>query len=105
MSLQRTDLARLAMLVGSDYTSGVRNVGIVNAVEILRAFPGSSGLQAFKEWLNHRGTAENATTAQSDFAKSHRWLIERAALPVDFPSDAVYRAYLEPLVSRPNSRD
>ncbi len=40
------------MLLGSDYTEGVTGVGIVNAVEIVSAFPGFEGLERFKKWLD-----------------------------------------------------
>ena len=40
----------MALLVGSDYTEGVENVGIVKAVEILQEFEGDGleKLQNFK---------------------------------------------------------
>jgi hypothetical protein len=37
----RHGLVRIAQLLGSDYTPGVHGVGIVNATEILAAFPGA----------------------------------------------------------------
>ena len=72
MGLQREDLVALAYFLGSDYCEGVTGVGIVNAVEIIHAFPmqqassgsassGASvqvgagplrGLRQFKEWLH-----------------------------------------------------
>ena len=30
---------------------GIRGIGIVNAVEVVRAFPGPKGLDAFRKWL------------------------------------------------------
>ena len=51
LGLTRDDLVRMALLLGSDYTEGVQGVGIVNAVEVLRAFPGDEGLAKFKEWM------------------------------------------------------
>lgn len=81
MGLHREDLVALAYFLGSDYCEGVTGVGIVNAVEIIHAFPmhanantsadgeqgkvgGASaaaaaavdgplrGLRRFKEWLH-----------------------------------------------------
>jgi len=70
MGLHREDLVALAYFLGSDYCEGVTGVGIVNAVEIIHAFPmqqqqGSSsgdvvqvgagplrGLRQFKDWLH-----------------------------------------------------
>lgn len=39
MGLWREDLVAFAYFLGSDYAEGVTGVGIVNAVEIIRAFP------------------------------------------------------------------
>ena len=50
LGLDREGLARLALLLGSDYTRGVPGVGVVNAAEIAAAFPGMDGLRRFKEW-------------------------------------------------------
>lgn len=36
MGLEREDLIALAFFLGSDYCQGVKGVGIVNALEILR---------------------------------------------------------------------
>ena len=51
LGLDREKMAHLALLLGSDYTEGVTGVGIVNALEIVTAFPGIEGLRAFKEWV------------------------------------------------------
>ena len=45
-------MAELALLLGSDYTEGVGGVGIVNALEIVNAFPGLDGLAEFRDWVN-----------------------------------------------------
>lgn len=40
------------MLLGSDYTEGVAGIGVVNALEVVSAWPdGLSGLAGFKQWL------------------------------------------------------
>ena len=39
LGLGRAELVALALLLGGDYAAGVRGVGIVNAMEVLRAFP------------------------------------------------------------------
>jgi 5'-3' exonuclease len=38
-------------LLGSDYTEGVNGIGIVNAMEIIAAFPGDSTLLDFRTWF------------------------------------------------------
>lgn len=58
LGLEREDLVRMALLLGSDYTEGIQGVGIVNATEVVRAFPGMEGLRKFKEWM--RGPDEEA---------------------------------------------
>jgi DNA excision repair protein ERCC-5 len=57
--LERQHLILLALLVGSDYTSGIQGVGPVTALEILAAFPAGGtddnilkGLQGFRDWWN-----------------------------------------------------
>ncbi|PSR87598.1 DNA repair protein [Actinidia chinensis var. chinensis] len=47
----REKLIRMALLLGSDYTEGVSGIGIVNAVEVVNAFPEEEGLRKFREWI------------------------------------------------------
>lgn len=54
LGIDKTGLIRLALLLGSDYTQGVRGVGIVNAMEIMHAFPGEKGLEEFAEWFRNQ---------------------------------------------------
>lgn len=43
----------LAMLLGSDYTEGVSGIGVVNALEVVSAWPdGLTGLAGFKQWMD-----------------------------------------------------
>ncbi|KAL6867323.1 hypothetical protein ACP4OV_015347 [Aristida adscensionis] len=51
LGLTRQQLIRMALLLGSDYTEGVSGIGIVNAIEVVHAFPEEDGLQMFKEWI------------------------------------------------------
>ncbi|XP_031381890.1 DNA repair protein UVH3 isoform X1 [Punica granatum] len=51
LGLSREKLIRIAMLLGSDYTEGISGIGIVNAIEVLNAFPEEDGLQKFREWI------------------------------------------------------
>ena len=39
LGLHREELVALAYFLGCDYTDGVTGVGIVNALEIVQAFP------------------------------------------------------------------
>ena len=54
LALDRGALINLALLLGCDYTHGVKNVGIVNAIEIHRAFPTLEGLREFRNWMYSR---------------------------------------------------
>jgi hypothetical protein len=41
------------MLLGSDYTEGVAGIGVVNALEVVSAWPdGLAGLARFKQWMD-----------------------------------------------------
>ena len=52
LGLDRDRLALLALLLGSDYTTGVQGVGPVNAAEIISAFPTMDALRRFKAWVD-----------------------------------------------------
>ena len=60
----RPALVRLALLLGSDYTLGVRGVGVVNALEVLGAYPpatdpkGLDGLADFHAWCQTAAAAD-----------------------------------------------
>ncbi|RID59977.1 hypothetical protein BRARA_F03166 [Brassica rapa] len=51
LGLGRDKIIRMAMLLGSDYTEGISGIGIVNAIEVVTAFPEDDGLQKFREWV------------------------------------------------------
>ncbi|CAK9161316.1 unnamed protein product [Ilex paraguariensis] len=51
LGLTREKLIRMALLLGSDYTEGVSGIGIVNAIEVINAFPEEDGLSYFREWI------------------------------------------------------
>lgn len=104
--LSREQLVQLALLVGSDYTSGIQGIGPVTALEIVAAFHGSSGtdpiqntmkgLCHFKEWWN-AGKPH----------KSHRLRVldkklKNIKFSEGFPSKAVVEAYLHPSVEDSN---
>lgn len=49
LGLDRFELINLALLVGSDYTLGIENVGLVKGVEILNEFEGE-GIEKLKNF-------------------------------------------------------
>ncbi|GJP79938.1 hypothetical protein CLOP_g10152 [Closterium sp. NIES-67] len=52
LGLGRRHLIRMAMLLGCDYTPGISGIGVVNAIEVVHAFPGARGLARFRQWLD-----------------------------------------------------
>ena len=54
LGLDRVDLIKMALFMGSDYTQGVRGIASVNAIEIISSFPGEEGLTRFKKWVDIR---------------------------------------------------
>ena len=51
LGLDREGMIKLALFLGSDYTTGVRGIGPVNAIEIINVFRDTSGLQKFRDWV------------------------------------------------------
>ncbi|XP_044502242.1 DNA repair protein UVH3 isoform X3 [Mangifera indica] len=51
LGLTREKLIHMALLLGSDYTEGISGIGIVNAIEVVNAFPEEDGLHHFREWI------------------------------------------------------
>ncbi|XP_026669038.1 DNA repair protein complementing XP-G cells homolog isoform X2 [Ceratina calcarata] len=62
LKLSRNEMIRLALLVGSDYTTGLTGIGPVTALEILAAFPSQGddllhGLSNFCTWIENGRSA------------------------------------------------
>ena len=113
LALKRHQLVALAMLLGGDYTDGVKGVGIVNGMELLQAFPVSDsgdgikdGLQQFREWLDGFGdpsldeSDKLASLKVKTFHKKHHSARTRWVAPADFPSAGIIQAYLNPVVDK-----
>lgn len=133
LGLGRERLVNLALLLGSDYTAGVAGVGVVNAVEIVRAFEGIQGLGRFAKWMKDvdeeivalaklSGAAAGASGSGSGgaedknkdeaseesefevvFKQKHKSVRKSWNLPTGFPSTEVVAAYLDPKVD--NSKE
>ncbi|XP_058822992.1 DNA excision repair protein ERCC-5 [Topomyia yanbarensis] len=104
--MDRKKLIQLALLVGSDYTTGIHGIGAVTALEILASFPITpekegetsemmsllSGLRKFRDWWIHgRNNAVGTRIALKSKLKN----IEFSE---GFPSTGVVEAYLYPTV-------
>lgn len=112
LGLDREKLIHLALLLGSDYTEGITGVGIVNAIEIVHAFPGLDGLYDFREWVEtpdlegmlpgvHR---ELSTDAQRAFQRKHGGIRRNWEIHPSFPSESVVQAYTHPHVDQGRDR-
>lgn len=94
------------MLLGGDYTSGIKGVGIVNGMEIMQAYHSEisqdvlNGLNSFKSWLD--GFGVNHGSKAKFFELKHDSARSRWVPPTDFPSENVFNAYRLPIVD--NSR-
>jgi len=124
LALKKHQLVALAMLLGGDYTDGVKGVGIVNGMEALQAFPiedsadgVSVGLRRLREWLDGfddpsstngntdaPSSAKVADCANLVFCKKHSSARTRWIAPADFPSRAIINAYLKPVVDTSAAR-
>ncbi|XP_034827576.1 DNA excision repair protein ERCC-5 homolog [Maniola hyperantus] len=108
-NLSREQLVLLALLVGSDYTTGVSGVGPVTALEILASFPFNkkklsseqskqalyqelvTGLLEFKKWVKAGKRTDNVSLKKK---------LKNVSLTDDFPSVRVVQAYMEPNIER-----
>ena len=117
LGLGKNELISLAMLLGGDYTDGVKGVGIVNGMEILQAFPVNDiekGLSEFRHWLDGFGddpvlpeNDEIETTYLSkrkQFHKKHKSARTRWVAPPDFPSQSIINAYKKPVVDKSDGK-
>jgi DNA excision repair protein ERCC-5 len=117
MKLGRNQMVALAMLLGGDYTEGIKGVGIVNAMEILDAFDVSAdlkqGLLSFRKWLDGFNPADvlggksserSELSKESTFHVKHWTARTRWVAPKNFPGDNVMKAYLEPVVDKSKAR-
>ncbi|XP_047109336.1 DNA excision repair protein ERCC-5 homolog [Schistocerca piceifrons] len=97
--LTRRQLIVLALLVGSDYTTGLSGIGPVTALEIISAFPCGNedsveaitrGLRKFREWL----ITGKAAGPGGRSALRHK--LRDIKLSEGFPNTAVVEAYVFP---------
>jgi DNA excision repair protein ERCC-5 len=79
LQLDREKLILMALFLGSDYTLGIKGIGIVNAYEIVSTFDNFESLKRFKEWAslpdifleNHQKFYENISEKEKNFKLFH----------------------------------
>lgn len=110
LGVDQNKLIQLAYLLGSDYTSGVRGIGIVNAMEVLHAFPGCEELQAFFDWTKtvtlfaekpeEELSCGDQAAIRRAFCWKHRVVKRNWVFRADFPDPRVKAEYFNPPVNR-----
>ena len=114
LALDRNKMVALAMLLGGDYSEGVKGVGIVNGMEVLQAFDCSSsvkeGLTKFRKWLDGFDPDDvlknksDDLSAEEEFRLKHKTARTQWVAPKHFPAENVINAYMKPVVDSSNDR-
>lgn len=103
VGLNREKLIELALLLGSDYTEGIKGIGPVLAMEILAEF---GSLVNFKKWFDKHTKSTVKPNKQS--SKLEKTLLTRIKngklfLPDSFPDSVVANAYTHAEVDKDDS--
>lgn len=112
LGLKLEDLRALALLLGCDYTLGVRGIGIVNALEVIAAFGSSlAALNEFALWardlahITSAGIKDSDTPTVKHYKQKHfnfraQWDFPRSGPAGSFPSLPCLKAFEKPKVDR-----
>ncbi|KAL4433534.1 hypothetical protein ABPG74_002931 [Tetrahymena malaccensis] len=108
MGVNRDKLIYMALFLGSDYTLGIKGVGIVNAMEICTAFENTDALKRFKVWASKADVLledpsihyKNISLKEKNYKELHKNYKKHWEIPEDFPSQKVINAYLNPNVDK-----
>ncbi|KAF8986074.1 DNA repair protein rad2 [Entomortierella lignicola] len=110
LGVGRERLVALAYLLGSDYTTGIKGVGLITAMEIIRLFP---KLENFARWWrgeqrsdNDQDNIENGSgLTEEELDSMDEVALEKLAkqckkihIPSTFPDPHIANAYIRPLV-------
>ncbi|CAF3414373.1 unnamed protein product [Rotaria sp. Silwood1] len=105
--LDRESMIAIGMIVGSDYTKGIPNAGIMTALEILQEFHGTcmERLEKFRRWWKKAQNSEYKTQSKLLKRLKNLELFEGKNLDGEcFPNRAVYDAYNTPKVDYDQSK-
>ncbi|GFE54389.1 XPG N-terminal domain-containing protein [Babesia ovis] len=103
LGLGREQIALLAIICGCDYTPGVRGIGVVNALEVIKAFPTFDELYEFRRWAT--SDCDLATVTEDEcpikraYKESHVNYRLHWSFGSDFPNREAYNLLLSPVVS------
>ena len=104
LGIDQDKLIELALLLGSDYTDGIKGIGPVLAMEILAEF---GTLKNFKKWFddNTKTTQPMSTSDMTNLQKSLITKIKNGKLFLSdsFPDHVVFEAYKAPEVDHDKS--
>lgn len=98
VGLNQEKMIELALLLGSDYTTGVKGIGPVLAMEILAEF---GSLKNFKKWFDESTKTTVAKETNSTGLRKTlmtRVLNGKLYLPDSFPENIITAAYTNPEV-------
>ncbi|EDO14550.1 hypothetical protein Kpol_298p2 [Vanderwaltozyma polyspora DSM 70294] len=97
LALDRKNMIDLALLLGSDYTNGVKGLGPVLSMEVLADF---GTLERFKEWYDEGMFDKSKQESDSKFRKDLRKKLikNEVVLSSEFPSKLVIDSYINPEV-------
>ncbi|CAF1171487.1 unnamed protein product [Adineta ricciae] len=98
--LDREAMIAIGMIVGSDYTKGIPNAGIMTALEILQEFHGTcmERLEKFRRWWKKAQKPDYKTDSKVLKRLKNLELFE------GFPNKAVYDAYVNPKIDYDQSK-
>ncbi|KAK6465251.1 hypothetical protein DFJ63DRAFT_291982 [Scheffersomyces coipomensis] len=99
LGLNQDNLIEFALLLGSDYTEGIKGIGPVLAMEIMAEF---GSMKRFKKWYDDKTTSLKAPNVKS-MTTLEKSLLTRIRngklfLPESFPDPIIFQAYKAPEV-------
>ncbi|KAL6930198.1 hypothetical protein ACO0SA_001608 [Hanseniaspora valbyensis] len=97
LGLSRDQLIEMAFLLGSDYTTGIKGIGPVTAIEILAHF---GNLENFRDWYNNGMHNSKIINSEKGFEKNlrKRLLSNDILLSENWPYENVKKEYNSPTV-------